>query len=78
MFTCFKFNKSNLNIHNTRYLFKHYIIDEFAMMDRQIFLIVEQLCRKFTTKDGQFKPWGGRHVILFGDPAQLRTTSVTL
>ena len=51
------------------------IIDEFAMMDCQIFLTIEQLCRKFTTKDGRFKPWGGRHVILFGDPAQLPPVS---
>ena len=53
------------------------VIDEFAMIDRKIFLTIEQLCKKFTTKDGRYKPWGGRHVILFGDPAQLPPVSNT-
>ena len=53
------------------------IIDEFAMIDAKIFLIIEQLCRKYTTKDGRYKAWGGRHVILFGDPAQLPPVSNT-
>ena len=51
------------------------IIVEFAMIDCQIFLSIEHLCRRFTTKDGRYKPWGGRHVILFGDPAQLPPVS---
>ena len=51
------------------------ITDEFAMIDCQIFLTIEHLCRRFTTKDGRYKPWGGRHVILFGDPAQLPPVS---
>jgi len=51
------------------------IIDEFAMIDCQIFLTIEQLCRRFTTKDGRYKPWGGHHVILFGDPPQLPPVS---
>lgn len=51
------------------------IIDEFAMIDCEIFLTIEHLCRRFTTKDGRYKPWGGRHVILFGDPAQLPPVS---
>ena len=39
------------------------VIDEFSMLDF--------LCRKFTKKNSSFHPWGGRHVILLGDPAQL-------
>ena len=53
------------------------IMDEFAMIDARIFTIIEQLCRKYTTKDGRYKAWGGRHVILFGDPAQLPPVSNT-
>jgi len=47
------------------------IIDEFGMIDCQLFLTIEQLCRRFSTKDGHCKPWGGCHILLFGDPAQL-------
>ena len=53
------------------------IIDEFAMIDARIFTIIEQLCRKYTTKDGRYKAWGGRHIILSGDPAQLPPVSNT-
>ena len=31
------------------------IIDEFAMVDATLFINIEQLCRKFTTKDGRYK-----------------------
>ena len=47
------------------------------MIDCKIFLMIEQLCKRFTTKDGRYKPWGGRHVILFGDTAQLPPVSNT-
>ena len=53
------------------------IIDEFAMVDARLFITIEQLCKKYTTKDGRFKAWGGHHVILFGDPAQLPPVSHT-
>ena len=36
------------------------IMDEFAMIDARIFTIIEQLCRKYTTKDSRYKTWGGR------------------
>ena len=42
------------------------IIDEFSMIDAKLFINIEQLCRKYTTKDGRYKAWGGQHVILFG------------
>ena len=51
------------------------IIDEFSMIDCTIFITIEHLCRRFATKNGQYKPWGGRHVLLFGDPAQLPPVS---
>ena len=47
------------------------------MVDATLFINIEQLCRKFTTKGGRYKAWGGRHVILFGDPAQLPPVSNT-
>ena len=53
------------------------IIDEFAMVDARLFINIEQLCKRYTTKDGRYKAWGGRHVILFGDPAQLPPVSNT-
>ena len=53
------------------------IIDEFAMVDARLFITIEQLCKKYTTKDGRYKAWGGRHVIVFGDPAQLPPVSNT-
>ena len=53
------------------------IMDEFAIIDARIFTIIEQLCRKYTMKDGRYKAWGGRHVILYGDPAQLPPVSNT-
>ena len=53
------------------------IIDEFGMIDCTIFQTIEQLCRRFSTKDGRHKPWGGRHILLFGDPAQLPPVSNT-
>ena len=37
------------------------IFDEFGMIDCKIFLTAEHLCKRFSTKDGQYKPWGGRH-----------------
>ena len=47
------------------------IIDEFSMIDCTIFITIEHRCRWFATKNGQYKPWGGHHVLLFGDLAQL-------
>jgi len=47
------------------------------MIDANIFLTIEQLCRRYTTKDGRYKAWGGCHIILFGDPAQLAPVSNT-
>ena len=51
------------------------IIDEFSMIDCTLFITIEHLCRRFASKNGQYKPWGGRHVLLFGDPAQLPPVS---
>ena len=46
-------------------------IDELSMLDWYMFQTAEGLCRKFCKKGMSEKPWGGRHVILLGDPAQL-------
>ena len=43
------------------------VIDEFSMLDYYLFRTAEGLCRKFANR----LPWGGRHVIMLGDPAQL-------
>ena len=45
------------------------------MIDCTIFITIEHLCRRFATKNGQYKPWGGRHVLLFGNSAQLPPVS---
>ena len=47
------------------------VIDEFSMLDFFLFRTAEGLCRKFAKKSSSFHHWGGRHVILLGDPAQL-------
>ena len=53
------------------------IIDEFSMIDCTVFITIEQLCRRFSSRDARCKQWGGRHVLLFGDPAQLPPVSNT-
>ena len=53
------------------------IFDEFSMIDCKIFITIEHFCRRFSTKDGRYKPWGGCHVLLFGDPARLPPVSNT-
>ena len=51
------------------------MIDEFSMLDHHLFHVAEGLCRKFAKKHVSSHPWGGRHVILLGDPAQLPAVS---
>lgn len=51
------------------------VIDEFSMLDFFLFRTVEGLCRKFARKGASNRLWGGRHVILLGDPAQLPAVS---
>ena len=47
------------------------VIDEFSMLDFFIFRTAEGLRRKFAKSHQHCLPWGGRHVIILGDPAQL-------
>ena len=47
------------------------VIDEFSMLDYLLFRSAEGLCRKFAKHRVSRLPWGGRHVIMLGDPAQL-------
>ena len=51
------------------------VIDEFSMLDFFFFRTMEGLCRKFAKHGSSRHPWGGRHVILLGDPAQLPAVS---
>ena len=51
------------------------VIDEFSMLDVYLFRTIEGLCRKFAKHGSSRHPWGGRHVILLGDPAQLPAVS---
>ena len=47
------------------------VIDEFSMLDYYLFRVAEGLCRKFAKHGASRLPWGGRHVVMLGDPAQL-------
>ena len=47
------------------------VIDEFSMLDYFLFRTEEGLCRKFAKHRLSRLPWGSRHVIMLGDPAQL-------
>lgn len=51
------------------------VIDEFSMMDHYLFRTAGCLCRKFAKHRLSKFPWGGRHVIMLGDPAQLPAVS---
>ena len=53
------------------------IIDEFIMIDCTVFITIDQFCRTFCSKNGRHVPWGGHHVLLFNDPAQLPPLSNT-
>ena len=45
------------------------VIDEFTMLDYYLFRTAEGPCGKFAS-DSRL-PWGGRNVIMLGNPAQL-------
>ena len=45
------------------------------MLDATLFRTMEGLCRRYAKKGSSKHPWGGRHVILLGDPAQLPAVS---
>ena len=53
------------------------IIDEFSMLDYFLFRTAEGLCRKFAKHRVSRTPWGGRHVVMLGDPAQLPSVNRT-
>ena len=53
------------------------VIDEFSMLDFYLLHTIEGLCRKFAKHGSSRHPWGGRHVILLGDPAQLPAVNGT-
>ena len=45
------------------------------MLDFILLRTLEGLCRKFSKSHSSNRPWGGRHVFLLGDPAQLPAVS---
>ena len=47
------------------------VVDEFFMLDATLFRTMEGLCRRYAKKGSSTHQWGGRHMILLGDPAQL-------
>ena len=47
------------------------IIDEFSMLELKVLLAVEKELRKIAVGENHRKLFGGRHVILAGDPCQL-------
>ena len=48
------------------------IIDEFSLLESKPFHAINRLlCQMAQSKNNQFKPFGGKNVILMGDPAQL-------
>ena len=51
------------------------VIDEFSMLDFYLFRTIEGLCQKFAKHCSSRHPWGGQHVILLDDPAQLPAVS---
>ncbi len=46
-------------------------IDEFSMLENSLFTKIEQICRETATKNLQLKPFGGKNIVLLGDPLQL-------
>ncbi len=46
-------------------------IDEFSMLDLSLFTKIEKLCRETAPSHLRFKLFGGKHIILLGDPLQL-------
>ena len=51
------------------------VVDEFSVLDATLFRTMEGLCRRYAIKGSSKHPWGGRSVILLGDPAQLPAVS---
>ena len=51
------------------------VVDEFSMLDFFLLRTMEGLCRKFKKRHSSNSPWGGRHVLLLGDPVQLPAVS---
>lgn len=51
----------------------------FYKNSSDLFYIDDYNCnnQRFSSKDNRHKPWGGRHVLLFDDPAQLPPVSNT-
>ncbi len=48
------------------------VIDQFFMLDAKTFAAVNRTLRDMApSKNDKYKPYGGKHIILMGDPAQL-------
>ena len=46
-------------------------------MTQELFWKVQDLCHDVSRNDSRAKPFGGKHIILLGDPAQLPTVGMT-
>ena len=44
-----------------------FIIDEFSLLERDVFITIDKLLRELAFGRNQFKPFGGKHIILLGD-----------
>ena len=53
------------------------IIDKFSVLDFYLLRTAEGLHCKFARRGSCKHAWGGRHVLLLGDPAQLPAVSCT-
>jgi hypothetical protein len=47
------------------------IIDEVSLMSGELLEKVDEICRQSAQGSLKIKPFGGKHVILFGDLLQL-------
>ena len=55
-----------------------FIIDECSMLTKTLFHKVQDLCHYVSRNHNRTKPFGGKHVILLGDPAQLPPVGATI
>ena len=51
------------------------VVAEFSMLDATLFRTMEGLCRRYVKRGSSKHLWGGRSIILLGDPAQLPAVS---
>ena len=55
-----------------------FIIDECSMLTKTLFHKMQDLCHYVSRKHNRTEPFGGKHVILLRDPAQLPPVGATI